>query len=68
MRKLDDDDNLGIICDNLKKKWPALTSEDLKYVQGQEKEFVARIQSRTNESQENVEKAIREAMITGDMC
>lgn len=68
MRRLEHDDNLEIIRDQLKRRWPALTDADLVYEPGRENDFVARIQARTGEAWEEVEKAIRKAMTTGDVC
>ena len=45
----------------LKQKWAKLTDDDLKYVDGKQDELVGRIQKRTGESREAVEKAIKEA-------
>lgn len=68
MRPLEHDDNIEIIRDQLKRRWPVLTGEDLVYESGKENDFVARIQARTGETWEEVEKAIRKAMTTGDVC
>ena len=45
----------------LKQKWAQLTDDDLRYVDGMEDELLGRIQKRTGESREAVEKAINEA-------
>jgi len=68
VRKLEADDNWGIISDNLKRKWPELTDEDLGYIEGQEKELVKKIKSRTGKSIEMIEMEIKKAMTTGDVC
>ncbi len=44
----------------LKQKWAKLTDDDLQYVEGQAEEVVGRIQKRTGETREAVEKAIKE--------
>lgn len=68
MRPLEHDDNLEIIKDNLKQRWPVLTDADLIYESGKEAEFVARIEKATGENHDDVEAAIRKAMRTGDVC
>jgi len=45
----------------LKQKWAKLTDSDLTYVEGQNEELLGRIQKRTGESREAVEKALKEA-------
>ena len=45
----------------LKQKWAKLTDDDLEFVSGKEDELVGRIQKRTGESRENVERAVGEA-------
>ena len=44
----------------LKQKWAKLTDNDLQYAEGQYVELVGRIQKRTGETRETVEKAIKE--------
>ena len=44
----------------LKQKWANLTDDDLRYVEGKEDELFGRIQKRTGETRERVEKAVRE--------
>lgn len=44
----------------LKQKWAKLTDNDLQYINGQQEELVGRIQKRTGETREAVEKAIKE--------
>jgi len=44
----------------LKQKWAKLTDDDLKFVDGMQEELLGRIQKRTGESREAVEKAIKE--------
>lgn len=44
----------------LKQKWGQLTDDDLTYVQGKEEELLGRIQRRTGESKEAVEKYVRD--------
>ena len=44
----------------LKQKWAKLTDSDLVYAEGKMEEMVGRIQKRTGEKREAVEKAIKE--------
>ena len=45
----------------LKQKWAKLTDNDLEFVEGKEEELVGRIQKRTVETRERVDKATDEA-------
>jgi uncharacterized protein YjbJ (UPF0337 family) len=45
----------------LKQKWAKLTDDDLQYVEGKHDELYGRIQKRTGETREAVEKAVKEA-------
>lgn len=45
----------------LKQKWADLTDDDLKYDEGQQDELVGRIQKRTGQTKEAVEKAIKDS-------
>ena len=44
----------------LKQKWAKLTDDDLQYAEGKTDELVGRIQKRTGETREAVEKALKE--------
>jgi uncharacterized protein YjbJ (UPF0337 family) len=44
----------------LKQKWAKLTDDDLQYVEGKQEELLGRIQERTGENREAVEKAIKD--------
>ena len=44
----------------LKQKWAKLTDDDLQYVEGKQEELIGRIQKRTGETREAVEKAVKE--------
>ncbi|HTH49371.1 MAG TPA: CsbD family protein [Candidatus Limnocylindria bacterium] len=44
----------------LKQKWGSLTDSDLQYAKGQEEELIGRIQKRTGETRERVEKALHD--------
>ena len=48
----------------LKQKWAKLTDDDLQYAKGKDEELVGRIQKRTGETREAVEKAIKESCST----
>ena len=48
----------------LKQKWAKLTDHDLQYVEGKRDELIGRIQKRTGETQEAVEKALKESCPT----
>ena len=48
----------------LKQKWALLTDDDLRYVEGKQDELVGRIQKRTGEAREAIEKTIRESCPT----
>ncbi len=49
----------------LKQKYAKLTDNDLRYTEGQEEELIGRIQKRTGETREAVEKAIDECCSCG---
>jgi len=51
----------------LKQKWPALTEADLQFVVGGREAMVERIQKRTGETREAVEKAVKECS-SGTCC
>jgi len=44
----------------LKQKWAHLTDNDLQYAEGRQEELIGRIQKRTGETREAVEKALKE--------
>lgn len=52
--------NWNITKGKLKQKWGALTDSDLTYSEGHAEELIGRIQKRTGQSREAIEKAIRE--------
>jgi len=45
----------------LKQKWAHLTDDDLQYVEGKQEELVGRIQKRTGQSRDAVEKFIKDS-------
>jgi uncharacterized protein YjbJ (UPF0337 family) len=61
MNKLEMKGNWNIAKGKLKQRWGKLTDSDLQYREGQEAELVGRIQKRTGETKEAVEKALDEA-------
>lgn len=61
MTKLEIKGDWNITKGVLKQKWAKLTDDDLQFVEGKHDEMVGRIQKRTGESREAVEKAIKKA-------
>lgn len=66
MNKLEIKGDWNITKGKLKQKWAALTDDDLKLAEGKHDEVLGRIQKRTGETREAVEKAIKEA--TASCC
>lgn len=60
MDKLQVKGDWNIIKGNLKQKWATLTDDDLRFAEGEDDELHGRIQKRTGETLEAVEKAIGE--------
>ena len=58
--------NWNIAKGKLKQKWSKLTDNDLQYVEGKEDELLGRIQKRTGETREAVEKVIKDSCACGD--
>lgn len=52
--------NWNVVKGKLKKKYAQLTDNDLRYEEGQEDELVGRIQQRTGDTKEAVQKYIDE--------
>jgi uncharacterized protein YjbJ (UPF0337 family) len=44
----------------LKQKWASLTNDDLQFAEGRQDELIGRIQKRTGETREAVERAVKE--------
>lgn len=44
----------------LTQKWADLTDDDLQYAEGKEEELIGRIQKRTGETREAVEKVLKD--------
>jgi len=61
MNKLELKGNWNIAKGKLKRKWANLTDDDLQYAEGQADELIGRIQRRTGQKREEIEKAIEEA-------
>ena len=53
--------NWNIAKGRLKKKWGELTDNDLEYAEGKEDELLGRIQKRTGQTREAVEKAVKDS-------
>jgi uncharacterized protein YjbJ (UPF0337 family) len=60
MNKLEIKGDWNIAKGKIKQKWAKLTDDDLQFVEGKEDELIGRIQKRTGEARENVERALRE--------
>ncbi|MHB1309001.1 MAG: CsbD family protein [Limisphaerales bacterium] len=65
MNKLEIKGDWNIAKGKLKQKWAKLTDDDLQYAEGKADELVGRIQKRTGETREAVEKAVKEANSSG---
>ena len=63
MDKLEIKGDWNITKGKLKQKWATLTDDDLQYVEGKHEELFGRIQKRTGETREAVEKAIKEFFV-----
>ena len=57
----------NIIKGKLTQKWANLTDDDLQYAEGKKDELIGRIQKRTGETREAVEKALKESD-SSDCC
>lgn len=64
MTKIEIKGNWNIVKGTLKKKWAQLTDDDLQYLEGQEDQLLGRIQKRTGETREAVERAINDSCDT----
>jgi len=65
MTKLEIKGDWNIMKGKLKQRWASLTDDDLRYSEGKQEELLGRIQKRTGETREAVEKAVKE---TSDSC
>jgi uncharacterized protein YjbJ (UPF0337 family) len=61
MNKIEIKGDWNIIKGKLKQKWAKLTDDDLQYTEGKQEELMGRIQKRTGETREAVEKAVKES-------
>jgi len=52
--------NWNITKGKLKQKYAQLTDDDLNYVEGKEDELLGRLQKRTGESRENLERYLKD--------
>jgi uncharacterized protein YjbJ (UPF0337 family) len=50
----------NIVKGKLKQKYAQLTDDDLKFEQGQEQELVGRIQKRTGQTRDQVERVLKD--------
>jgi len=62
MNKLEIKGNWNVAKGKLKQKWAQLTDDDLRYVEGQDDELLGRIQKRTGQTREVVEREVRELL------
>ncbi len=60
MNKLTIKGDWNILKGKLKQKWGTLTDDDLDFFEGQEDELLGRIQKRTGETKEEIEKALND--------
>jgi uncharacterized protein YjbJ (UPF0337 family) len=65
MNKLQIKGDWNIIKGKLTQKWANLTDDDLQYLEGKQEELIGRIQKRTGETREAVEKALKESTSPG---
>lgn len=61
MNKLAIKGNWNIAKGKLKQKWGELTDDDLDYAEGKEEELLGRIQKRTGQTREAIERAIKDS-------
>jgi uncharacterized protein YjbJ (UPF0337 family) len=66
MTKLEIKGDWNITKGKLKQKWAKLTDDDLQFAEGKQDELLGRIQKRTGETREAIEKAVKEA--TSSCC
>ena len=61
MNRLQFKGDWNIAKGKLKQRWVSLTDDDLRIVEGEGDELIGRIQKRTGETREIIEKALRDA-------
>jgi uncharacterized protein YjbJ (UPF0337 family) len=62
MNKLQMKGNWNVAKGKLKQKWAKLTDDDLRFEEGMDDELIGRIQKRTGETREVVEREVRAAL------
>jgi uncharacterized protein YjbJ (UPF0337 family) len=60
MTKLEIKGDWNVTKGKIKQKWAQLTDDDLQYAEGKSEELLGRIQKRTGETREAIEKAFKE--------
>ena len=65
MNKLEIKGDWNITKGKLKQKWAQLTDDDLQYAEGKQEELLGRIQKRTGETRDAIEKTIKDACSSG---
>jgi uncharacterized protein YjbJ (UPF0337 family) len=65
MNKLEIKGDWNIAKGKLKQKWAHLTDDDLQYTAGQQEELLGRLQKRTGETREAIEKFFKETCSSG---
>jgi uncharacterized protein YjbJ (UPF0337 family) len=65
MNKLEIKGNWHIAKGRLKQQWGELTDDDLDHAEGKEEELLGRIQRRTGQTREAVEKVIKDSSGSG---
>ena len=68
MNKLEIKGDWNITKGKLKQKWGKLTDDDLQFVEGKQEELLGRIQKRTGETREAIEKAIKDTCSSSSCC
>ena len=68
MNKLEIKGDWNITKGKLKQKWAKLTDDDLQFVEGKQEELLGRIQKRTGETREAIEKAIKDTCSSSSCC
>lgn len=57
------EDDWAIAQSKLKARWSMLTDDDLQFAEGKHDELIDRIQERTDESRDAIEKAVNEIFV-----
>jgi uncharacterized protein YjbJ (UPF0337 family) len=56
------EDDWAIAQSKLKARWSTLTDDDLQYAEGKHEELIDRIQERTDEPRDAIEKAVNDIL------